>query len=80
MSSNVQAVRLASGPASPISDTESTDRGTLSDQEKQEITAPSSDDGLLVKWGDNDLLNPRSFSVVVKWLIVCVISAATFLV
>ena len=81
MSSNENAARVASRTPSHMSDADSVDRGTLSDQEKQEIPELNSDDGLLVEWdGENDPLSPRNFSTIRKWFIVSVIAAGSFLV
>jgi len=63
------------------SDTEAPEHGTFPDQEKQDTEPPDSEVDFLVQWdGDDDPLNPRSFSTARKWLIVLVVSLGSLLV
>lgn len=52
-----------------------------SDEEKKQQTVPIPDNEFLVGWDEsNDPLNPRSFRVAYKWLIVTIVSTGSLLV
>jgi hypothetical protein len=61
--------------------TDSVSRITLTDEEKQQAQSPNTDGKFLVEWdGDGDPLNPRSFSLARKWLIIFIVSFGSLLV
>ena len=78
MSEGKESIKTPSDRSSmDISKAYLTKPASLSDGEKAEASQPA-DEAFLVEWdGDDDPLNPRSFSSVRKWLIIFIVSMGT---
>jgi hypothetical protein len=78
MSEGKESIKTPSDRSSmDISKADLTQPSSLSDGEKAEASQPA-DEAFLVEWdGDDDPLNPRSFSSVRKWLIIFIVSMGT---
>jgi hypothetical protein len=78
MSEGKESIKTPSDrPSTDISKADLTKPASLSDGEKAEPPQPA-DEAFLVEWdGDDDPLNPRSFSSFRKWLIIFIVSMGT---
>jgi hypothetical protein len=78
MSEEKDSIKTPSDRSSmEISKADLTKPSSLSDGEKAEPSQPA-DETFLVEWdGDDDPLNPRSFSPFRKWLIIFIVSMGT---